>query len=410
MSVAAVNAPTRVGFAGVCLETIAYNAISRFVLGIPGSAVVGNVERYVGAEREVGRLLEHAQNKICIIDYDQNTDEAIWVTERLRSEIPNIYVFAASSFSEPERIIAAMRAGCAEFLLKPLQNDRILDGLARVEAKQKERVRSKVRGRVITIIGAKGGTGVTTLALHLALDLKAIGKHKALLIDQHPNLGDTSLYLGASRHQYSFYELASNTDRIDEELLQGFLVHHDSGLHLLDSPEALDALHYAPPASIEQTLAFLAGLYEYVVIDCPPGFTDATLACVSQSDRIAIVMTAELPAVRNTVRYVEHLAALGYNASNIQIVVNRHSKKGPLTDENIEKALQRRISLRIPNCYQEVIRAINAGIPIESRNKSEFAAAIQGWAQQISGEKASQKSKGAEVAGNRNPITSLFGR
>src|ERR1041385_2560711 len=241
--------PLRVAVAGVSLDAASYNALTRLIEGVSGAMGVGNVDRYVGAEREVGRTLEQGHTRICVIDFDHNYDEALWITERLRTDFPEISVFALSSQPDPERIIAAMRAGCAEYLLKPLQNDRLLDGLARVEAKQKERYRSKIRGRVVTVLGAKGGTGVTTLALHLALDLKARAKKNALLIDQHPSLGDASLYLGAGRHQYSFYELASNTDRLDDELIQGFLLHHSSGLHLLDSPEALDAVHYAPPAS-----------------------------------------------------------------------------------------------------------------------------------------------------------------
>src|SRR5205823_14822810 len=112
--------------------------------------------------------------------------QAIWTTERLRGDHPDVHVFAISSYSEAERIIAAMRAGCAEYLLKPMQNERVLDGLARVEAKQKERTRSKIRGKVITLIGAKGGTGVTSLDLHLAMELTGSVQRKCHLVAQHP--------------------------------------------------------------------------------------------------------------------------------------------------------------------------------------------------------------------------------
>src|SRR5204863_4415708 len=158
------------------------------------------------------------------------------------------------------------------------------------------------------------------------------------------------------------------------------LLHHDSGLHLLDSPEAVDAIHRAPPPAVEHTLAFLADIYEFVVVDCPPGLTDVTLACIAQSDQVVIVMTAELPSVRNTVRYMEYLSKLGYNAANIRIILNRHSKKGPLTDEKVEKALQHQIDLKVPNSYNEVIRAINAGTPITAEDKSDFSLALDTWA------------------------------
>jgi pilus assembly protein CpaE len=399
----------RVGVVGVCLDTQSYNAISHGILAVPGAVAMGSVDHYVGSEREVAKALQNAVNRICIIDYDQNNDEALWVTDRIRAEFPDTCVFAASSSAQPERIIAAMRAGCAEYLIKPIANDRLLDGIARMEAKQKERARAKGRrGKVITAIGAKGGTGVTSLALHLALHLAADRKGKTLLVDQHPTLGDASLYLGTGRHQYSFYELASNTDRLDEELLQGFLLKHESGLALLDAPEALDAVHYAPPASIEQTLGFLAEVYNYVVVDCPPGLTDATIASIAQSDQVAIVLTADLPSVRNAVRYIEHLNKLGYGSNNLRIVLNRHSKKGPLPDDKVEKALQRPISYRIPNNYAEVIRAINAGTPMSADDKSDFAHAIDRWAKELQG--SAEKAKAAVAGPSRGGVLGIFGR
>ena len=401
---------TRIAVMAVCLDATSHHAVSQFMAGVPGATVIGNLDHYAGSEREIARALEFAHTRICFIDYDQGHEEALWITERLRSEFPDIHTFAVSAYSEPEVIIAAMRAGCAEYLLKPVQHDRVLDALARVETRQKKKAKSVVRGKVITLLGAKGGTGVTTLALHLALELANNGKRKCLLVDQHPSLGDASLYLGSGRQQYSFYELASNADRLDEELLAGFLVKHDSGLHLLDSPETVDVYHSATPSAVERTLGFLAETYPFVIVDCPPGLREGTLACISQSDQVAIVMTAELPSVRNTVRYIEHLSSLGYNSKSVHVVLNRHSKKGPLSDDRIEKAIGRQISVRVPNSYNEVIRAINAGTPISSGNKSDFGAAMQRWAQELASASANGVAKAASPAKSSGGFGALFGK
>ena len=384
---------------------MSYRTLANFMLAVPGAVMAASINGYSGAEREVARAGDKARTRICFIDYDQNPEQAVWVTEHLRNNNPDVHVFAVSANTEPERIVVAMRVGCAEYLLKPLLNDRVLDGMARVDAKQKERTRSKVRGKVITLIGAKGGTGVTSLALHLALDLTGPSQRKCLLVDQHSALGDASLYLGTGRHQYSFYELANNTDRLDQELLQGFLLRHSSGLHVLDSPETVDVVRQASPSAIEHTLSFLAEIYQFVVVDCPPGLTDVTLACIAQSDQIAIVLTAELPSIRNAVRYIEHLEKVGYNSGKIQIVLNRHSKRSPLDDERVEKALGRKIAVRVPNAYNEVIRAINAGAPIAS-GKSDFGAAIQSWARAI----ASNPGDKAMAQAHTGGVMSIFGR
>jgi pilus assembly protein CpaE len=364
----------------VGLDPLTYRTLSHFISGMPSAGIAASIDTYSGAEWELGRAGEQAPTRVCFIDYDQDPEQAIRVTERLRADYPDVHVFALSSHSDPERIIVAMRAGCAEYLLKPLEIDRVQEGLIRVEARQKEKTRSKVCGRVIALIGAKGGTGVTTLALHLALELTGQSR-KCLLVDQHETLGDASLYLGTGRHRFSFYELANNTDRLDQELLQGFLLQHNSGLHLLDSPDSITSVHSAPVPAIERTIAFLAESYTHVVVDCAPGLTAATMACLAQADQIGIVMTAELPCVRSAVRYLEQLERAQYPGS-IEIILNRYSKRGPLSDDQIEKALNRPISVRIPNSYNEVIRAINAGEPISSR-KSDIRTAIQKWAGEI---------------------------
>ena len=111
MNMGAVSSPVRVALAGVCLDLMTYKALAHLIMAVPGAVAVGNVDHYVGAEREVGRALENALNRVCIVDFDQNAEEAIRITERLRAEYRDVYVFAASANAEPERIIAAMRAG-----------------------------------------------------------------------------------------------------------------------------------------------------------------------------------------------------------------------------------------------------------------------------------------------------------
>jgi pilus assembly protein CpaE len=391
----------------VGFDPLTYRTLSHFIAGMPSAGIAASIDSYSGAEWEVGRAGEQASTRVCFIDYDRDPEQAMRVTERLQADHPGVHVFAVSSHSDPERIIVAMRAGCAEYLLKPLQMDRVQEGLERVESRQKEKTRSKVRGKVIVLIGAKGGTGVTSLALHLALELTEQSQRRCLLVDPHESLGDASLYLGTGRHRYSFYELANNTDRLDQELLQGFLLQHRSGLNVLDSPDVTEGVHSAPEPAIERTVTFLAEMYPYVVVDCPPGLTGTNMAFISQSDQVGIVMTAELPCVRNAVRYLEQLERAQYPGT-VQIILNRSSKRGSLSDERIEKALNRSISVRVPNSYNEVIRAINAGEPISS-GRSDFGAAIRGWANEAI---ASNQSKNTPrvVASSPRVAWSLFGK
>ena len=378
-------AKLRIGVLCINMDPGSRAALESLVVETPGTHLVDNVDRHV-VPREVSRLLEPFQHRICVIDFDTGLEESCRLAERIRDNCERVALFAASSDSQSSSIISAMRAGCTEYLIKPFDPDRVASALAHIEARRHMKDQGVGTGKIVTIMGAKGGMGATSLATHLALTLVQRHQQKVLLVDQHHALGDVSLYLGLTRHQYSFYELVHNTDRLDEELLQGFLLHHDSGLHVLDSPEVLDSFPHASPEAIEHTLAFLAEHYQFVIIDAAPGISDDSAAAIRQSDKLQIVLTPELPAIRNVLRWVEYLIGMQYPENCIDIVLNRVAKNSPLNEHEIESALRRPIPVKIPNSYDEFAKAINAGAPLAQGRNAAVPPALDKWADRLMGE------------------------
>ena len=340
-------AKLRVGVLCINMDPSSRATLDALVTETPGAHVVDNVDRHI-VPREVSRLLEPFQYRICIIDFDGEVEESCRMAERIRDNCDRVTVFAASSDPQASSIITAMRSGCTEYLIKPFEAQRVTESLAHVEARRHLKDQGGVAGKIVTIMGAKGGMGVTSLATNLALNLVLRHQQKVLLVDQHRALGDVSLYLGLARHQYSFYELVHNTDRLDEELLQGFILQHESGLHVLDSPEVLDSFPHASAEAIEHTLAFLAEHYQFVIIDCAPGINDDSAASIRQSDRVQIVLTPELPAIRSALRWVEYLIGMQYPEDSIDVVLNRAAKNNSLSADEIETARGGRSRSRFP--------------------------------------------------------------
>src|SRR5450759_4413718 len=97
--------PVRVAVTSVCVDVPTCRILSHLIAGKSGAVNQGNLDRYAGVEREVGRLLNPGRIRVCVIDYDQNPNEAASLTERLHSEYPEVCIFALSSNSDPERII-----------------------------------------------------------------------------------------------------------------------------------------------------------------------------------------------------------------------------------------------------------------------------------------------------------------
>src|SRR5207247_1384939 len=163
---------------------------------------------------------------VCILDFDGDRRSAAMVAERIHAEAPDSAIFAVSSQSQSDLIIQAMRSGCSEYLLKPLDSEQLLNAVARVGGRRREK-KEQAKAQVLAFIGAKGGCGVTTMVTQLGALLSQSYPRKVLVVDLHHDFGDAALYLGLTKYRYHSYELVENTDRLDAELLQSFVLRHD---------------------------------------------------------------------------------------------------------------------------------------------------------------------------------------
>lgn len=318
---------------------------------------------------------------ICMVDFDQDRGEAALIAERIRAQAPSVAIFAASSHSEPALIIEAMRAGCTEYMVKPLERDQLLAALARVGGRKKEK-KEIYRAQILTFVGSKGGCGVTTITTQMGVSLASNLARKTLLIDDSPEFGDAALYLGVTKYQYHFRELLENTYRLDAELLQSFVMHHDSGLDMIPGPDGPEPSTTHDTAGITRTFDFLRSRYEFILVDARWDGTDENLELLRLSDQIYLVTVGEVSAIRNTYRQLEYLDQHGIPADKVRVIVNRHQKNNPISDDQIEKSLDRKVFWKVPSQYAQVIKTITGADPIETstsevaRSLKDIAAAV----------------------------------
>ncbi|PYV33754.1 MAG: hypothetical protein DMG22_08795 [Acidobacteria bacterium] len=378
----------------ICADEDFAGRLRRFVAVGDVALIQAELQHYLSGESDAA-LIEHLNEKhpdVCIVDLDRDREEAIRTAERIRDTLTETLLVAASSDSKPDLILQAMRAGCTEFLVKPVSRDQLLEALARASGRKKE-PHQTMNGHVLALMGAKGGAGVTCLAIHLGGLLAQRHGRKTLLIDFHPNLGDVALYLRQDRHQYSFYDLSENTHRLDSALLQGFLVHHASGMDILPAPEGIEPARHVSAEAVKRTLQFLRQSYQFILLDCPTGLAEVNTAALDEAENLYLVTTSEVPAVKNVARYAEYLSNFSYPAERVRVVINRYSKGDAISEAQIEKTLRRPIFWKVPNQYREVIKVINTGSPLDLGSSSEFMRSMMGWAEALAGKPAVAAAK-----------------
>lgn len=368
------------------LDDAADEVLRRVVTSLPGFEFGGTLQQYFGEkDASLVRTLREIRPDVCIIDLDRDHQLAMETVEYLhRSASAPVTIFAVSSRMDPNSIIEAMRSGCTEYLSKPLSADKLQEALVQLVVKKRESLAPPSQGKVVTLMGVKGGVGTTTIAVHLAYFLAKSGK-KVLLVDHHPELGEITLHLGLDPHNYGFYELVCNLNRMDAELLQGFVLKHESGLEVLASPEGFGISPKTTPEGIQQTLRFLLRMYDYVVIDTDCRFDEQNLCILELSDEFCLVTAAQLPAVRSTSRFLDYLLRLNVASSKVHVILNRSARNNPISIDHVEKVLRRKLSLVIPNAESEVSEAIGTGVPIGVKSRSEFMQSLTKWARRFLG-------------------------
>jgi pilus assembly protein CpaE len=337
-----------------------------------------------------------------VIDFDKDIDQAIEAATYVQEMFAGKAALVAHSSSQDHDILLrAMRAGCNDFISGTFDEETFAQTLDRInQLWASKTARNSVRGSVLTFFGAKGGVGTTTLAVHVAMYLVQCHNKRTLLIDNHPQLGHVCVYLGIDGSRYNFHELVRNLSRLDSELLRGYIATHASGLEVLSSPDTCGGRKATDPESMAQTLDFLRGEYDYVIVDCPTSLDDTNLAVIEASNQVYLIATPEIGAVRDLSRHVDSLSQNEQNAERVKVIINRFASQHAVSLEQIEKAIRLPVFVKLPNNYAEVVRSGIMGEPISPKQqKSEFATQILKWVTTLAGppvnlEEAAPKKSG----------------
>jgi len=394
------NLSEPVSVVGVCVDEEMWRLLGLFAGSTGLIQLRGRLGEYRSAQ-DHDAILESLGNSapdICLVDFDKDRHRAAMVAERIHSGLPETAVFAVSSQTHPEAILEAMRSGCGEYLVKPLDREQLVKAIARIGSRRREK-QEQGRAQVLAFMGSKGGCGTTTLATQMGALLSSSFSRNSLLLDLHPDFGDAALYLKLTKGRFNFFELLENADRLDADFLPSFIMKHSSGLDLIPAPEgSVASREILPSGALAHTLNFLRLRYEFILVDLPPALNEQNLGVIRDCDQLYLITVAEVSAIRNVVRQLEYFGSKDIPRAKIRIVLNRHHKRNVISDAQIEKVLEQEIFWRVPNQYPQVVKTIHEGDPVAQLSTSEVTQNLKEWAESI-GKKPGTETKKKEGKG-----------
>jgi len=217
-------------------------------------------------------------------------------------------------------------------------------------------------GKTISVLGASGGTGASTLAVNVATVLAK--EHKsALLIDLKLETGDLASLMDL-KPAYTLANLCQNANRMDRVMFERSLAKHSTGVHLLAAPQSLVDIGHVTGEGIRQAITLGRVLFPYVVVDIDHSFRGEQIQVLRQSDVVMLVLRLEFTALRNTRRTMDYLEQVGIGRDRVHLVVNRYGQDKEVPSAKAEEALGMKIHHYVPDDPRSIIRANNNGVPV----------------------------------------------
>ena len=208
---------------------------------------------------------------------------------------------------------------------------------------------------------------------------------------------------------YDLGNISARKDRLDAEFLQSVMVRHSDGVAVLAAAEEVDAVEPLDAPTAGRLFEVVRHEYAYTVVDTDHHFADQTIAALDAADRIVLVTTLDVSALRSTQRTLGVFARLGYAAEKLVIVANRRSDRDRISLSDAEHVLGRPIAVRLPNDYASCADAITNGDFVQRfAPTSPLVAAVSTLATLLAGEKPGKNgSNGRE---DRSRLSRLFSR
>ncbi|MEW5767156.1 MAG: response regulator [bacterium] len=333
------------------------------------------------------------------------------LTEGLVEEIPEVGLIIISDQElSSQQIQEAMLAGARGLLTQPISQEKLAGTLRRIvkiQEKEREYIKAapsalppEARHKIVTLFSTKGGSGGTLLSVNLAVMLAKMlqeGGEKVALLDLDLQFGDCAVMLNLTptRTIAGLVKEISEQGRLEEGLLESYLIKHDSGLRLLAAPLKPEQAELVNGAHIEEIINVLKLNYNFIIIDSPKYLHDSLIAAFNLSNLILFVFTLDLPAIKNARLGLDIVESLGFK-DKVSLVLNRTETHMGITPPEVEEALDYPILGHIPSDGRRIIPSINEGVPfVLGYEKEKVTERIEELASKIiGGEEGAQKKKG----------------
>lgn len=249
--------------------------------------------------RHYGRFFDEAANElpdVAIVGLDASAESALWLVRRISDAIPSCRVLTAGERIDTNLILAAQRAGAFAHLRIPLDRNDLAEAIELAWPRATGIAGNRVceRGRLIVVLGTKGGAGCTSLTVNLAAHLARQSSRRVAAVDFDFAHGDLDFCFDVP----SGMDQAGDSVTVPERPVDR-LARHDCGVYVLSRPAGFDLSRQPSPDALDALFVDLCSTMTHVFIDLGPACSPIDRSVLDQADEILLVTQLDLSSQRN---------------------------------------------------------------------------------------------------------------
>jgi pilus assembly protein CpaE len=273
--------------------------------------------------------------------------------------------------------------GVAEYFFMPLVRSLVTKAFNSVLTGTHNERASRT-GKLVHVLGVRGGVGATTIAVRAAWHLAESRQRPVAFVDLDLYGGDAALQMNAVPNN-ALHEALEHSERVDDLFLERGIIHVSKRLDMLASLEPLDSpLEFAEDAflSLLETLLYR---YRYVFVDMPTLSAQAMMRVMHMPSTLLLVSDGRLVSARDVARWRDKIGPNTPERSSLHIL-NKNGADGSLSLSDFARAAGGEPDVVIP-----FVRDVSAASNLAVQGLPELPAFKRGLSnvlRQISGEAA----------------------
>ena len=231
---------------------------------------------------------------------------------------PATKVIVVGRVNDVELYRELMRRGAAEYLVAPINPLHLIEVVSGLYLDPD----AKPIGRVVSVIGARGGAGSSSIAHNIGWTIAEEMHINTTIIDFDLPFGTVGLDFNDEGGQGTADALSA-PERLDDVLLDRLLIKHGEHLSLFTSPSTVDRDYDAIPEAYDSVIEAVRSISPCVIIDLPHTWTPWIRNALIGSDEIVVVATPDLASLRNAKNLIELVRTARPNDAIPRLVINQ---------------------------------------------------------------------------------------